>query len=65
MLPFGALWSSVPDHFDAQVMGLVGSTRKRILLLWQAVEFSRSCARPNLATLQARLCLHAAPSQSV
>ncbi|KAK9837091.1 hypothetical protein WJX81_002340 [Elliptochloris bilobata] len=36
----------------AQVMGLVGSTRKRILLLWQAVEFSRSCARPNLATLQ-------------
>jgi len=38
----------------AQVMGLVGSSRKRILLLWQAVEFSRSCDRPNLATLQAR-----------
>ena len=37
-----------------QVIGLVGSSRKRILLLWQAVEFSRSCDRPNLATLQAR-----------
>lgn len=35
-------------------MGLVGSSRKRILLLWQAVEISRSCDRPNLATLQAR-----------
>ncbi len=36
----------------AQIMGLVGSLRKRVLLLWQAVEFSRSSERPNLATLQ-------------
>ena len=52
--------ASLIIHAWMQVMGLVGSTRKRILLLWQAVEFSRSCARPNLATLQARLphCCH-------
>ena len=31
---------------------MVGSLRKRVLLLWQAVEFSRSSERPNLATLQ-------------
>ncbi|BDA44212.1 probable trafficking protein particle complex subunit 9 at N-terminal half [Coccomyxa sp. Obi] len=36
----------------AQVMGMVGSLRKRVLLLWQAVEFSRSSERPNVATLQ-------------
>ena len=35
-----------------QVMGMVGSLRKRVLLLWQAVEFSRSSERPNLTTLQ-------------
>ena len=33
-------------------MGMVGSLRKRVLLLWQAVEFSRSSERPNVATLQ-------------
>ena len=41
-----SLWS-------LQVTGLVGSARKRTLLLWQAVEFSRTSERPNLATLQA------------
>ena len=35
-----------------QVMGMVGSLRKRVLLLWQAVEFSRSSERPNVKTLQ-------------
>lgn len=33
-------------------MGLVGSSRKRTLMLWQAVELSRVMDRPNLATLQ-------------
>lgn len=37
-----------------QVMGMVSSLRKRVLLLWQAVEFSRSSERPNLVTLQVR-----------
>jgi hypothetical protein len=37
-----------------QVMGMVGCLRKRVLLLWQAVEFSRSSERPNLSTLQVR-----------
>ena len=36
----------------AQVIGLVGSSRKRTLMLWQAVELSRVMDRPNLATLQ-------------
>ncbi|KAK9846875.1 hypothetical protein WJX84_009549 [Apatococcus fuscideae] len=36
----------------AQVMGLVGSARKRVLLLWQAIEFSRVSERPNISTLQ-------------
>ena len=35
-----------------QVIGLVGSSRKRTLMLWQAVELSRIMDRPNLATLQ-------------
>lgn len=35
-----------------QVIGLVGSSRKRTLMLWQAVELSRVMDRPNLATLQ-------------
>ena len=35
-----------------QVIGLVGSSRKRTLMLWQAVELSRMMDRPNLATLQ-------------
>ena len=39
-----------------QVMGMVGSLRKRVLLLWQAVEFSRSSERPNVATLQVSAC---------
>ena len=34
-----------------QVIGLVGSSRKRTLMLWQAVELSRMMDRPNLATL--------------
>ena len=33
-------------------MGLVGSARKRTLMLWQAVELSRSLERPDLVTLQ-------------
>lgn len=37
---------------------MVGSLRKRVLLLWQAVEFSRSSERPNLATLQVRAASH-------
>ncbi|DBA86334.1 TPA: hypothetical protein ACH3X2_005568 [Trebouxia sp. C0005] len=36
----------------AQVIGLVGSSRKRTLMLWQAVELSRMMQRPDLATLQ-------------
>ena len=36
-------------------MGMVGALRKRVLLLWQAVEFSRSSERPNLSTLQVRV----------
>lgn len=35
-----------------QVIGLVGSSRKRTLMLWQAVELSRMMQRPDLATLQ-------------
>lgn len=43
-----------------QVIGLVGSSRKRTLMLWQAVELSRVMDRPNLATLQiARKALEA------
>lgn len=46
-----------PDCFPyletgLQVIGLVGSSRKRTLMLWQAVELSRIMDRPNLATLQ-------------
>lgn len=39
-------------HGAVQVIGLVGSSRKRTLMLWQAVELSRVMDRPNLATLQ-------------
>ena len=35
-----------------QVIGMVGSSRKRTLMLWQAVELSRVMERPNMATLQ-------------
>jgi len=35
-----------------QVIGMVGSSRKRTLMLWQAVELSRMMQRPDLATLQ-------------
>ena len=34
-----------------QVLGLVGSARKRVLLLWQAVELSRFLGFPNARTL--------------
>lgn len=49
----------------AQVMGMVGCLRKRVLLLWQAVQLSRNAERPNLSTLQVKAsvwlflpCLH-------
>lgn len=35
----------------AQVLGLVGSVRKRVLLLWQAVELSKYLGFPNTRTL--------------
>ncbi|KAL4423746.1 hypothetical protein ABPG75_001047 [Micractinium tetrahymenae] len=35
----------------AQVLGLVGSARKRVLLLWQAVELSKFLGFPNTRTL--------------
>ena len=34
-----------------QVMGMVGSARKRMLMLWQAVEMSRAMDKPDQATL--------------
>lgn len=35
-----------------QVLGLVGAVRKRVLLLWQAVELSKALGFPNLRTLE-------------
>lgn len=40
------------DVVAIQVIGMVGSSRKRTLMLWQAVELSRVMERPNMATLQ-------------
>ena len=37
----------------AQILGLVGSARKRTLTLWQAVEFSRANEMAITSTLQA------------
>lgn len=34
-----------------QVMGMVGSARKRMLMLWQAVEMSRAMDKPDQTTL--------------
>lgn len=34
-----------------QVLGAVGSARKRVLLLWQAVELSKFLGFPNTRTL--------------
>ncbi len=35
-----------------QALGLVGSLRKRMLLLWQAVELSKYLGFPNLRSLE-------------
>ena len=35
-----------------QVLGLVGSARKRVLLLWQAVELSKFLGFPSNRTLE-------------
>lgn len=40
----------------AQVLGLVGSARKRVLLLWQAVELSKFLGFPNARTLDVARC---------
>ena len=46
----------------AQVMGAVGSARKRTLMLWQAVELSRAGDAPDAATLDiARRALEPPP----
>ena len=38
-----------------QILGLVGSARKRTLVLWQAVEFSRAHEMAVIGTLQVSL----------
>ena len=41
----------MPERCLLQVTGLIGASRKRTLMLWQAVELSRSMERPSSATL--------------
>lgn len=41
-----------PRGLLPQVLGLVGSSRKRVLLLWQAVELAKFLGFPNARTLE-------------
>ena len=51
-----------PRPTPLQVMGMVGSARKRMLMLWQAVEMSRALEAPDHVTLAlARAALEPAP----